>query len=472
MPKTKAVPQFFCSKCDAQLLKWSGQCPECQAWGTVQALSEGTGPVSTATTARRSAPTVKALKSQSFADLQATAATLTRLSPTASPFWNRLLSGGFVAGSVTLLGGEPGIGKSTLLAQLALDLAEQGKSVLYVTGEESPSQVSGRLLRLQSAGKSLPSSLQFLDATDAASIAATIAHQKPDLTIVDSIQSLHTTEVAGEPGNPTQMKVAAALIHEQAKAHSCAVVLVGQVTKDGDLAGPRLLEHLVDTVLMMEGDRAQLSRILRPTKHRFGTTEESVFLEMAETGLREIPDASAVFLADRPRGVPGTIAGSFLHGSRPLFVEIQSLVSPAGYATPMRRASGLDANRLNLLLAVLARRCGLGFGDQDVFANLVGGLGSSDPSLDLPLALTLASAKQDIAIPATVAAWGEVGLAGELRAVPGNKLRLKEAARLGFTTAVVPAHFRPEDEKEAKQSNLKLIRCKTLKEAVEELRKW
>jgi DNA repair protein RadA/Sms len=368
------------------------------------------------------------------------------------------------------LGGEPGIGKSTLLAQLALDLANQGKSVLYVTGEESPSQVSGRLSRLQP--KALPEVLHFLDATDAASIAATIAQKKPDLTIVDSIQSLRVAEVPGEPGNPTQMKAAAAYIHEQAKAHSCAVILVGQVTKDGDLAGPRLLEHLVDTVLMMEGDRAQMSRILRPLKHRFGNTEESVFLEMDELGLREIPDASAVFLADRPRGVPGTIAGSFLHGSRPLFVEIQSLVSPAGYATPMRRVSGLDANRLNLILAVLARRCGLGFGDQDVFANLVGGLSAPDPSLDLPIALALASAKQDIAIPATAGAWGEVGLAGELRAVPGGKLRFKEAQRLGFTCVVVPAHMRPEEENEAKGSGLKLIRCKTLKEAVEELRRW
>ncbi|MBP9762779.1 DNA repair protein RadA [Patescibacteria group bacterium] len=468
MPKTKAVPLFLCKKCDAQLLKWSGQCPECQAWGTVQALGEGVA-VSTASVARRTIPG-KAIATSPFTSLE-TANNDQRLTPTI-PFWQRLLSGGFVPGSVTLLGGEPGIGKSTLLAQLALDLANAGKAILYVTGEESPSQVSRRLSRLQPPPGTLPERLHFLDANDAASIAATIAHAHPDLTIVDSIQSLRAGEVAGEPGNPTQMKAAAAFIHEQAKAHNCAVILVGQVTKDGDLAGPRLLEHLVDTVLMMEGDRAQMSRILRPTKHRFGSTEESVFLEMDEQGLREIPDASAVFLADRPRGVPGTIAGSFIHGARPLFVEIQSLVSPAGYATPMRRVSGLDANRLNLILAVLARRCGLGFGDQDVFANLVGGLGSNDPSLDLPIALALASAKQDIAIPATCAAWGEVGLAGELRAVPNGKLRFKEAARLGFTIIIVPAHFRPEEETEAKQSNLKILRCKTLKEAVEELRKW
>lgn len=464
MAKAKAAPLFLCTKCDAQLYKWSGQCPECQVWGTVKGLSEESLPASTG----RRGPVGKSLPTQAFSSL--TEGSHSNLIKTTIIFWDRLLSGGFVPGSVTLLGGEPGIGKSTLLAQLALALAVSNQTVLYVTGEESPTQVSRRLSRLQ-AGP-IPPTLHFLDATDAASIANTIAHTKPVLTIVDSIQSLRVGEIPGEPGNPTQVKAAAALIHEQAKAANAAVVLVGQVTKDGDLAGPRLLEHLVDTVLMMEGERAQMARILRPLKHRFGNTEESVFLEMDEKGLHEIPDASAVFLADRPRGVPGTIAGSFLHGSRPLFVEIQSLVSPAGYATPMRRASGLDANRLNLLLAVLARRCGIGFGDQDVFANLVGGLSSNDASLDLPLALTLASAKQDIAIPATVAAWGEVGLAGELRAVPGGKLRLREAQRLGFTTVVMPAHLRPEEEAEAKASKLRLVKCQTLKEAVEELRRW
>ncbi len=467
MAKSKATPLFTCTKCDTQLLKWSGQCPECQAWGTVKALDDVTIVSASQGSARSHVPG-RALTTTPFSSL--TTNSQNERLVTTIPFWTRVLSGGFVPGSVTLLGGEPGIGKSTLLAQLALNLANAKTSVLYVTGEESPNQVSGRLKRLQSTP--LPDSLHFLDATDAASIAATIAQNKPQLTIIDSIQSLRAQDVPGEPGNPTQIKAAAAFIHEQAKAHNCAVILVGQVTKDGDLAGPRLLEHLVDTVLMMEGERAQMSRILRPLKHRFGNTEESVFLEMDELGLREIPDASAVFLADRPRGVPGTIAGSFLHGSRPLFVEIQSLVSPAGYATPMRRVSGLDGNRLNLILAVLARRCGLGFGDQDVFANLVGGLGSDDPSLDLPIALTLASAKQDIAIPATTAAWGEVGLAGELRAVPGGKLRFKEAQRLGFTTVVVPAHLRPEEESELKQSSLTVIRCKTLKEAVEALRNW
>ncbi len=467
MAKAKALPQFVCTKCDAQLQKWSGQCPECQAWGTVKALDDQAAVTSAPGVARRAVPG-RALQTAAFSSLT-TADKSQQILPTIA-FWKRVLSGGFVPGSVTLLGGEPGIGKSTLLAQLALDLATQGKSVLYVTGEESPSQVFARLGRLTPSP--LPELLHFLDATDATSIAATIAQKKPHLTIVDSIQSLRASEVAGEPGNPTQVKASAAFIHEQAKANNAAVILVGQVTKDGDLAGPRLLEHLVDTVLMMEGDRAQMSRILRPTKHRFGSTEESVFLEMDEQGLKEIPDASAVFLADRPRGIPGTIAGSFLHGSRPLFVEIQSLVSPAGFAQPMRRVSGLDTNRLNLILAVLARRCGLGFGDQDVFSNLVGGLSSNDAALDLPLALTLASAKQDIAIPATVAAWGEVGLAGELRAVPGGKLRFKEAQRLGFTTVVVPAHLRADEETEIKQSSLKVIRCKTLKEAVEELRRW
>jgi DNA repair protein RadA/Sms len=460
MPKTKAVPLFLCKKCDTQLLKWSGQCPECQAWGTVQAMGEGI-PVSGPSVARHAVPG-KALTTSPFTSLE-TINHDQRLTPT-MPFWQHLLSGGFVPGSVTLLGGEPGIGKSTLLAQLALDLANAGKSILYVTGEESPSQVSRRLSRLQGPSHPLPERLHFLDANDATSIAATIAHAHPDLTIVDSIQSLRAGEVTGEPGNPTQMKAAAAFIHEQAKAHNSAVILVGQVTKDGDLAGPRLLEHLVDTVLMMEGDRAQMSRILRPLKHRFGSTEESVFLEMDEQGLREIPDASAVFLADRPRGVPGTIAGSFIHGARPLFVEIQSLVSPAGYATPMRRVSGLDANRLNLILAVLARRCGLGFGDQDVFVNVVGGMSATDPSIDFAIALALVSAKLDKPFSSDALAIGELGLTGELRPVQNTSARIKEAHRLGLTRV-----YLTHSEKLPKLTQPTLKAYTSIREAVKEI---
>lgn len=453
MAKTP-VPQFICTKCDTQLLKWSGQCPECQAWGSVKELDGA--PLAPTTGATKARPG----KSHAFKDLGSTGHA--QHQATGFSYWDRLLSGGMVPGSVTLLGGEPGIGKSTLLAQLALTLAKQNKTVLYVTGEESPSQVYLRLKRLS---PEIPEKLQFLDLTQADAIASTIAGEKPVLTIVDSIQSLRLPEVVGEAGNPTQMKASASVIHEAAKKSQSSVILVGQVTKEGELAGPRLLEHLVDTVLMIEGDRTHAFRIARVIKHRFGSTEESAVLQMTEKGLEEVPDASAALLADRPKNVSGTIVTCLIEGSRPLLVELQALVTPAGYATPSRRSSGIDTNRLNLLLAVLARRCGLGFGDQDVFANAIGGVDADQTSVDLSLVLALASAKQDFIIPPTVAAWGEVGLAGEIRPVGFSSQRLKEAARMGFERVIVP-----NEKQLPKIPGLEMIACGTVREALEKLR--
>ncbi len=322
-----------------------------------------------------------------------------------------------------------------MLAQLCLTWAKLGKQVLYITGEESPQQVLLRLQRLQSP---IPPTLDWLDNTQADTIAATLLEKKPDLTIIDSVQTLRAPGVAGEPGNPTQVKASAAIISEAAKKSGSTVIFVGQVTKDGDLAGPRLLEHLVDTVMMMEGDRYQLYRLLRMIKHRFGTTEESAILSMNENGLQEVLDPSAAFIADRAQSVPGSIITCLCEGTRPLLVEIQALVSPAGFSTPARRASGIDQNRLNLILAVLAKRAGLGFGDQDVFVNAVGGVDAKDPSIDLAIALALASAKLDKAISSATASWGELGLAGELRPVTRPTLREKEAMRLGLTKLVTP----------------------------------
>lgn len=425
MKSKTPAPLFSCTKCDAQLLKWAGQCPECQAWGTVKQVE--------ATQMHSTTLSIKAGKPSSFAGLNVAERAATH--PTNFAFLDRMLSGGLVTGSVSLLGGEPGIGKSTLLAQLCLAWAKQGKHVLYITGEESPQQVLLRLQRLQTP---IPPTLEWLDNTQADTIAATLLEKKPDLTIIDSVQTLRAPGIPGEPGNPTQVKASAALISEAAKKSSSTVIFVGQVTKDGDLAGPRLLEHLVDTVMMLEGDRYQLYRLLRMIKHRFGTTEESAILSMNENGLQEVVDPSAAFIADRPQAVPGSIITCLCEGTRPLLVEIQALVSPAGFSTPARRASGIDQNRLNLILAVLAKRAGLGFGDQDVFVNAVGGVDAKDPSIDLAIALALASAKLDKAISASSASWGELGLAGELRPVTRPSLREKEAIRLGLTTLVTP----------------------------------
>lgn len=442
---------FICSKCDAQFPKWSGQCQSCGAWGTVH---EEAGP---AENLRPQRGTGKAGKTVPFQDL--TSQTQETYTPSGLSYWDTLLSGGFVAGAVTLLGGEPGIGKSTVLAQLGLTMANQGKPVLYVTGEESPTQVALRLKRLSAT---LPASFSFLDSTNAEVIAATIQKNKPALTIVDSVQTLRVTEVLGEPGNPTQIKAGSALITEAAKQSHAPVVLVGQVTKEGDLAGPRLLEHLVDTVLMMEGDRYQSLRLLRVLKHRFGSAEETVMLSMTERGLQEVKDPSALLLTNRPQNAPGSVLTCLIEGSRPLLIEVQALVTPSAYGTPTRRASGVDANRLNLVLAVLGKRTGIGFGDQDVFVNVVGGIDATHPSIDLALALALVSAKKDKPFPPDMLAIGEIGLTGELRPVQNTSARVKEAHRLGLTTI-----YLPQTEKLPKLAAPVLKPCATVKEAIE-----
>lgn len=424
MPKPPS-PIFHCTKCDAQTPKWAGQCASCEAWGTVTEETQTTEALRPTTTKS----SAKAAATHTFSEL--VSKTQDSHVATGLTYWDTLLSGGCVPGSVTLLGGEPGIGKSTVLAQLGLTIAAQGRTVLYVTGEESPSQVALRLKRL---AKDIPPTMSFLDSTNAEIIAATIRTERPALTIVDSVQTIRVAEIVGEAGNPTQIKAASALISEAAKQSKASVILVGQVTKDGELAGPRLLEHLVDTVLMMEGDRYQSLRVLRVIKHRFGTTEETTVLAMTERGLQEVKDPSALLLSNRPKNAAGSVLSCLMEGSRPLLIEIQALVSPSTFATPSRRATGIDPNRLNLILAVLGRRAGVGFGDQDVFVNVVGGIDADDPSIDLAIALALVSAKKDQPFPSDALAVGEIGLTGELRPVQNTSSRIKEAHRLGLAT--------------------------------------
>lgn len=444
---------YACSKCGAQTTKWSGRCQECGQWGTLAEEADGVPPQ------RNAAATQKPGKATSFQSLN-TASQVPRLT-TDVPAFDRLLGGGLVAGSVSLLGGEPGIGKSTLLAQLGLSLSKKEKHVLYVTGEESPVQVA---LRLQRLAEQIPATFTFLDETDAGTIAATIYDQKPTLVIVDSIQSIRTSAAQGEPGNPTQIKASAALLNEAAKDSGTSLILVGQVTKDGDLAGPRLLEHLVDTVMMLEGDRYQTFRLLRVVKHRFGATEESALLHMTEKGLEEVLDPSAALIAHRPERVSGTIITCLTQGSRPLLLELQALVNPSGYGTPTRRTTGIDTNRLSLLLAVLSRHGSFRFSEQDVFANAVGGVDIKEPSADLALALAIASAYRQIAIPSDVAAWGEIGLSGEIRPVPQASLRLKEASRLGFKTVFIPAHQTVQAP-----TGVQVISCESIQSALQAL---
>jgi DNA repair protein RadA/Sms len=418
---------YVCSKCDAQFPKWAGRCGACGAWGSI-----GQTPITEGAEPSRPEPAT-ATSSKSFRS--DAAASLAKLHPSGFGPLDVMLGGGIVDGSVTLIAGEPGIGKSTLLAQLGLACAKRNETVLYVTGEESPAQIRRRLERLTT---DIPESLRFVDRTDADVVAATIEQEAPALAIVDSIQTMRAPGVDSEPGSATQVKASGALLTEAAKRSHRPVIIVGQVTKEGDIAGPRLLEHLVDTVLFLEGDRTHRYRVLRTFKHRFGSTDEIALLAMTEKGLEPVEDASTELLRDRAVGVPGSSVTCLVEGHRPMLIEIQALVSSAGYGTPVRRATGIDPARLGMLLAVLARRAGIQAGDKDVYANAAGGIDARDPSADLALALAIASAVKDAPLDPRLLVFGEIGLAGELRPVGTPDLRLKEAARLGFTQALVP----------------------------------
>jgi len=348
-----------------------------------------------------------------------------------------------VPGSLLLIGGEPGVGKSTLLLQVAAGVAsaagETGGRVLYATGEESAAQVRLRASRLGLADGHPGEAIEVLAAGDVGSIAEHARATRPALVVVDSIQTMTVDELEGPAGSVGQVRESALRLMELAKGESIAVILVGHVTKDGSIAGPKTLEHLVDAVLELGGERSGVLRVLRASKNRLGSTEEIGVLELGERGLVEVDDPGRAFLVEHDASAAGSVVAATMEGTRPLLVEIQALVAQAGYGTPARRASGIDPNRLALLLAVLGRRAGIGLASHDVYANLAGGLAVAEPGLDLPLALALASSLRDRPVESGTVAAGEVGLLGELRVVGGLERRLREAARLGFRRAIVPA---------------------------------
>jgi DNA repair protein RadA/Sms len=351
---------------------------------------------------------------------------------------DRVLGGGIVPGSLLLIGGEPGVGKSTLLLQVAGGVASAGSGVLYATGEESADQVRLRAGRLGLASGPAADAIAVLATSEVGAIVDAARDQRPALVVVDSIQTMTVDDLDGPAGSVGQVRESALRLMELAKGDGIAVVLVGHVTKDGSIAGPRTLEHLVDAVVDLGGERGGVMRLVRAAKNRFGSTDELGVLEMGESGLREVADPGRAFLADHEGPAPGSVVAATLEGSRPLLIEVQALVSPAGYATPARRASGIDPTRLALLLAVLGRRAGIGLGTHDVYANLAGGVSIAEPGLDLAVALALASSLRDRPIDRRTVAVAEVGLLGELRPVSGLDRRLREAARLGFERAIVP----------------------------------
>ncbi len=378
---------------------------------------------------------------------------------TGVPELDRVLGGGLVAGSVTLLGGEPGIGKSTLTVQLALEAASEGRKVLIVSAEESKSQVRSRASRLGL----IPESLWITQASAFGEALADAISIGPELVIVDSIQTVLDDQTPGAPGSVTQVRQCAQLFTRMAKITGMSVVMVGHVTKDGALAGPRSLEHVVDTVLSFEGDRGGQLRILRALKHRFGGTGEIGLFEMTQLGLQAIDDPSAVLLEDRVPGVAGCVATAITDGNRALVAEVQALVSPSSLPAPRRSAQGLDSSRVAKLVAVIEKRCGIPLGGMDIFVSVAGGIKLVEPGSDLAVALAIVSSATGIAIDDNVAVFGEIGLAGEVRTVPNARARTEEALRHGFRRVILPP--RVETDRNGKE----LIRASTLVNAIEYL---
>ncbi len=379
---------------------------------------------------------------------------------------DRVLGGGIVPGSLVLLGGEPGIGKSTLVLAVCGTVARAaGGRVLYASGEESASQLRMRAGRLGLAGRGVGDAIDVLPETSVERIVAAAESSSPALLVVDSIQTLTTDELEGPAGSVGQVRQATARLQAYAKEHGVPTILVGHVTKDGTLAGPKTLEHIVDVVLTLEGERFSGLRLLRSSKNRFGSTEEVGVFEMAADGLREVADPGAAFIEAATLGAAGVSVAASLEGSRPLLVEVQALVAPQAHGSPRRTASGLDTQRLALLIAVLARRAGLNLASHDVYASIVGGLAVEEPAIDLPLALALASALRERPIISGTVLCGEIGLTGELRAVHGLGRRLREAARLGFSRAVIPRQL-GRDEPVEDVPGIEVVRVATVRDAV------
>ncbi len=467
MARSRAASEYVCQSCAATFPKWEGQCRACGSWNSL--VETLISPAERRTGARARATLPAASEPRPLGALQAARVERRR---SGIGEVDRLLGGGFVPGSVLLLGGEPGIGKSTLVLQLAGALAGTAAAddaearVLYASAEESAAQLHLRAERLGLIGGPADGALSVLAGTDVAAIVTAAAAEPPALLVVDSIQTVEVDGLDGPPGSVGQVRESAQQLGAFAREAGVPVLLVGHVTKDGSLAGPRTLEHLVDAVLMLEGDRYGSLRLLRALKNRHGSTEEVGVMEMTASGLHEVQDPAAAFLGSGRREAPGVAVAAILEGSRPLLVEVQALVAPAGGLGPPRRTvAGLDTNRLALLIAVLARRGGIDVSGRDVYASLAGGLAESEPALDLPLALAIAASHRDQALATDTLVCGEVSLLGEVRPVRGLDRRLREAARLGFRQAIVPAATAgaggPVPE------GLRLRHVRTLREALE-----
>jgi DNA repair protein RadA/Sms len=425
MAKLRTV--YLCQKCGHQASKWSGQCPACDEWNTLheEVISKSKTPLELTTNYRQDG-----LKSKPI-NLQLIESVRRRKLITQDNEFNRVLGGGIVPGSITLIGGHPGIGKSTLLLQIAL--SGRG-TVLYVSGEESEEQIK---MRADRVGEAQGECLIYSE-TDTTQILKEAAKIQPDLLVIDSIQTLRSPGLDSAPGSVTQVRESTSELQRFAKESNIPIVIIGHINKDGAIAGPKILEHIVDTVLQFEGDSNYRFRILRSLKNRFGSTDEMGIYEMNTSGLRMVENPSAMLLNQYDLNLSGSTTAAAIESARPLFVETQALVSTAVYGNPQRSSTGFDTKRMNMLLAVLEKRCGMRFGTMDVFLNIAGGLKIVDPSMDLAVVAALVSSLQDIPVNKKMAFAGEVGLSGEIRGVSRMEQRVQEANRLGFTDIFIP----------------------------------
>jgi DNA repair protein RadA/Sms len=454
----KAITRFVCQSCGRAAAKPLGRCPSCGEWNTYVEEVIDSAPT------RRSAAVNGAKSSPRQLHQIEGGADEDRL-PLSIAEFARVLGGGIVPGSLVLIGGDPGIGKSTLLLQTAVEVSATG-AVLYVSGEESPSQIKMRADRLAADQpiNGSTDSLFLVTETNIESILHHVESIKPRVLIIDSIQTVYDPAIDNSAGSVTQLRECADRFRNLAKSSGLAIFLIGHVTKEGVIAGPRLLEHMVDTVLYLEGDRFQSFRLLRAVKNRFGATDEVGVFEMRGRGLVEVPNPSEAFLAERVVNAPGSAIAVTMEGTRPLLVEVQGLTSPTAFGNPRRSGNGIDVNRLLLITAVLTRRLGLKLGEQDVFVNVVGGLSIGEPAADLAVAAAIASSVWDRPLKADCVLIGEVGLSGELRAVPHTAARLKEAAALGFKSAVLPKRLRGG---EPLPTGIAVHEARTLREALD-----
>lgn len=453
--KSKKV--YICSNCGYETPKWLGQCPECNEWAT---LNEEI--ISAEKTVHTMPSKFNGNRGKALPLSDINSDTFQRYDTGLSEL-NRVLGGGLVRGSVVLLSGDPGIGKSTILLQIC-EFLGSGYKILYISGEESAHQIKLRASRLGVNTENL----FILCETDAQYISEYILSEKPDIAIIDSIQTMEINELTSSPGSVTQVRESTNLLARTAKASNIPIFLVGHVNKDGNIAGPKVLEHIVDCVLYFEGDRNTSYRILRAVKNRYGSTNEIAVFEMLDNGLNQVDNPSMMLISGKPKNASGTCVACLMEGSRPILAEVQSLVAPTGFGNPRRMATGIDYNRLAMLIAVLEKRAGYYLNNMDCYANVIGGLRIEEPAADLSIALAIVSSLKDIIVPDDVLAFGEIGLAGEIRSVVACDQRIKEAAKLGFKKCVIPYHNYKKLSKNVLDL-MEIVPAKTVRQAFQEI---